>query len=39
MDKKYIELFKEIASSTASSAEQVMDYDKAKGDDKGFEAA
>lgn len=39
MDKKYIELFKELARVTAISAEQVMDYDKEKGDDKGYETA
>ena len=39
MDKKYIELFKNLAQATAVSAEQVMDYDKTKGDEKGFETA
>ena len=39
MDKKYITLFKELAQATAASAEQVMDYDRQKGDDKGLEAA
>ena len=39
MDKKYIELFKEIARVTAISAEQVMDYDKKQGDEKGYETA
>ena len=39
MDKKYIALFKELARATAVSAEQVMDYDKAQNDDKGFETA
>lgn len=39
MHSKYIELFKEIAKATAVSAEQVMDYDKSKNDDKGFETA
>jgi len=39
MDKKYITLFKDLAQATASSAEQVMDYDREKGDDKGFETA
>ena len=39
MDKKYIELFKGLAQATAVSAEQVMDYDKEKGDEKGFDTA
>ena len=39
MDKKYIELFKELARATAVSAEQVMDYDKAQNDEKGFDTA
>lgn len=39
MDKKYITLFKDLAQATAVSAEQVMDYDKTKGDEKGFETA
>jgi hypothetical protein len=39
MDKKYIELFKELARATAVAAEQVMDYDKEKKDDKGFDTA
>lgn len=39
MDKKYITLFKNLAQATAASAEQVMDYDKTKGDEKGFETA
>ena len=39
MDKKYIDLFRELALSTAVLAEQVMDYDKSKEDDKGFETA
>ena len=39
MDKKYIELFKNLAQSVAISAEQVMDYDKAKEDEKGLQAA
>jgi hypothetical protein len=39
MDKKYIDLFKELARATAISAEQVMDYDKAQEDEKGFETA
>lgn len=39
MDKKYIELFKTLAQATAVSAEQVMDYDKAQGDEKGLQTA
>lgn len=39
MDKKYLDLFKELARATTVSAEQVMDYDHDKGDEKGFEAA
>ena len=39
MDKKYIDLFKGLAQATAASAEQVMDYDRAKGDEKGLETA
>lgn len=39
MHDKYIELFKELAKSTAVSAEQVMDYDKSKNDDQGFKTA
>lgn len=39
MDKKYIELFKELAHATEVSAEQVMEYDKSKNDDKGYETA
>lgn len=39
MHSKYIDLFKEIARTTSISAEQVMDYDKQKNDDKGYEAA
>lgn len=39
MDKRYIDLFKELARATAVSAEQVMDYDHEKKDEKGFETA
>jgi hypothetical protein len=39
MDKKYIELFIELAKATAVAAEQVMDYDKAKNDEDGFKTA
>lgn len=39
MDKKYVELFKELAKATAVSAEQVMDYDRAKNDEAGLKTA
>lgn len=39
MDKHYIDLFKELAHATAVAAEQVMDYDHEKEDEKGFETA
>jgi len=39
MDKRYIDLFKELARATAVAAEQVMDYDHEKEDEKGFETA
>jgi len=39
MDKRYVELFKELAKATAVSAEQVMDYDKAKNDEEGLKTA
>lgn len=39
MHKKYIELFKELAHATEVSAEQVMEYDKSKNDEKGYETA
>ena len=39
MDKKYIELFKDLAQATAATAESVMDYDRQKGDEKGLETA
>ena len=39
MDKKYIELFKQLAQATAASAETVMDYDRENGDEKGLAAA
>lgn len=39
MNKKYIELFKSLAQSTAASAEQVMDYDKVNNDENGFKTA
>lgn len=39
MDKKYIELFKELTRATAVIAEQVMDYDADQGDQKALETA
>ena len=39
MHKKYIELFKELAHATEVAAEQVMEYNKAKNDEKGYETA
>ena len=39
MDNKYKQLFTELLHTTEILAEKVMDYDKAKEDDKGFEAA
>lgn len=39
MDKKYITLFKNLAQTTATTAETVMDYDKQKDDAKGLETA
>ena len=39
MDKKYIELFIELAKATAVAAEQVIDYDKTKNDEEGFKTA
>lgn len=39
MDKKYIELFKELAHATEISAEQVMQYDHEKGDTEGEKTA
>lgn len=39
MHKKYLELFRELTRATAVAAEQVMDYDMEKNDDKGFETA
>ena len=39
MDNKYITLFKDLAQATAASAEQVMEYDREKNDEKGLEAA
>ena len=39
MDKKYIELFKNLAQASAATAEQVMDYDRQKNDEKGLKTA
>lgn len=39
MHSKYLQLFKELARATAVSAEQVMDYNKSKNDEKGFDVA
>ena len=39
MDKNYINLFIELTRATEVAAEQVMEYDKEKGDTKGFETA
>lgn len=39
MDKKYIELFKTLAQTTAASAETVMDYNREKGDEEGLKTA
>ena len=39
MHNKYIELFKELAHATEIAAEQVMDYNKEKKDDKGYQTA
>ena len=39
MDKKYIELFRNLAQATAVSAEQVMDYDRENDNEKGYKAA
>lgn len=39
MKKEYLDLFVEMALSAATLAERVMDYDKKKNDDKGYEVA
>lgn len=39
MHEKYLALFREIARATSVLAERVMDYDKEKNDDKGFQTA
>lgn len=39
MDKKYITLFKDLAKATAVLAEQVMEYDRGKGEEDGLKTA
>ena len=39
MDKKYIELFRDLSQSAASSAETVMEYDRQQGDEQGLKTA
>jgi hypothetical protein len=39
MHKKYVELFKELSHATEVAAEQVMEYDKGKNDEKGYATA
>ena len=39
MDKKYIDLFKNLAQATAASAETVMDYDRELKDEDGLKTA
>ena len=39
MDKKYIELFKSLAQSTAALAEAVMEYDREQGEGERVESA
>lgn len=39
MHSKYLDLFKELTRATAVAAEQVMDYDQVKNDEKGFDTA
>ena len=39
MDKKYITLFKDLAQATAVLAEQVMEYDRGKGEEDGLKTA
>lgn len=39
MDKKYIQLFTELAHAAEVLAEQVMEYDRKKNDEKGEETA
>ena len=36
MDKKYIDLFINLAQATSATAEQVMKYDNEKNDEKGY---
>lgn len=39
MDNKYLQLFRELTHATEISAEQVVEYDRAKGDEQGATAA
>lgn len=39
MDKKYVQLFQELAQTTAVTAETVMDYDRQKNDEQGLKTA
>lgn len=39
MDKKYITLFKDLAQATAVLAEQVMEYDRGKGEEEALKTA
>ena len=39
MDKKYVELFKELTRTTAVTAEQAMEYNEAQNDTQGLKAA
>ena len=39
MDKKYITLFKDLAQATAVLAEQVMEYDRGKGEEDALKTA
>ena len=39
MNKKYVELFRDLAQAIAVTAEQVMEYDRSKEDEKGLETA
>jgi len=39
MDKRYVNLFKELALTSATLAEQVMDYDRQKEDEAGLATA
>ena len=39
MDKKYVDLFKELTRATAVTSEQVMDYDHENNNTEGFDTA